>query len=181
MRFRSLLLLAAISSLALAQDVPAPPSPAAVLASDAPPAPKPVVHTEMLDVAFGALTLVLGLLGRYLMGKSGESKVAATLATISEAIRAAVAEANVTLKPKLKTYLEDGKLSDEEALSLKNDVVALVQAKLPPGIIRSLVAIFGGFADTWIRGQVERAVIEQKAAEAAAKVVTPVDAAKVLA
>lgn len=180
MRFRSLLLLAAISSLALAQDVPAPPSPAAVLASNPPPAVAPVVHTELVDVAFGALAFVLTLAGRYLFGKSGESKVAAGLELVRKAISAAVAEANVSLKPKLKSFLADGKIDEKEAKELKDDVVKLVQNQLPPGLWRVVVGAFGGFADTWLKGEIEKAVIEQKKAEAEAKVLTAADAAKVL-
>lgn len=173
-------ILALASASAFAQDVPTP-SPAAVLAIDAPAPSQPVVHTEMLDLASFALTLVLGLLGRFLAGKSGESKVAAALELVTKAISAAVAEANVTLKPKLKSFLADGKIDKDEAKQLKDDVVLLVQSKLPPGMWRVVVGAFGGLADVWLRGEIEKAVIEQKAAEAAAKVVTPADAAKVLA
>lgn len=181
---RILLLSALLSFGALAQEEiltsPPPSSPAAVLASNPPPAVAPVVHTEMVDVVFGALAIVLSLAGKYLFGKSGESKVAAGLDLVRKAISAAVAEANVTLKPKLKSYLADGKIDEAEAKDLKNDVVKLVQNQLPPGLWRTVVGAFGGFAETWLKGEIEKAVIEQKKAEAEAKVISAADAAKVL-
>jgi hypothetical protein len=89
-------------------------------------------------------------------------------------------EIDATIKPKLKAYLADGVLSEEEKADLKKTALDLLKTKLPGGLLKTAAEVVGaGFLDTYLSGKVEEAVKEKKVLEAQAAVKTLDDAANV--
>jgi hypothetical protein len=169
---RILLLSALLPFAALAQDVPAPPTPAPSVWAQVAPA--------LTDLVGVALLGALGFLANYLRSKQAESKAARVGLVVTEAATAAVHEIDATIKPKLKAYLADGVLSEEEKADLKKTALDLLKTKLPGGLLKTAAEVVGaGFLDTYLSGKVEEAVKEKKVLEAQAAVKTLDDAANV--
>lgn len=76
-----------------------------------------------------------------------------------------VADANVRLKAKLASYLEDGKISPEEAAAIKAEVMLLVKEKLTPELLGYLKGQFGDLFEHVLSGTIERAVVNLKPTE----------------
>lgn len=139
------------------------------------PAPGPTVGQQVIQgliqyvlvpglAPLGALLLfALKKLVDYLNTKADESKLAMVGAKLTGAAASAVAEINVTLRPKLEAALADGVLTDKEKAELKDAALTLLKSKLPAELMKTASAIFGGFLDTYLGGLVERNVLEQKA------------------
>jgi len=161
----------ALDKLVLAAGTPAPTFAIAQVES----APAPVgegvlakLGPSLLDLLSAAAIAGIGMLAAFLRAKAAESKAARVGLVITEAARAAVLELDVTIKPKLKDYLADGKLSDEEKAELKRLAMDLLKTKLPAGLLSTAGGIFGAFTDTYLAGKIEQAVAAKKAMEAAA-------------
>lgn len=170
---RIVLLAALLSVSALAQDVPVAPTVA--------PSPALQLAGGLQDLLFIALTALIGFLANYLRSKQAESKAARVGLVVTEAASAAVHELDATMKPKLKAYLADGVLSEEEKADLKKTALELLKTKLPGGLLKTAAEVVGaGFLDTYLSGKVEEAVKEKKVLEAQASVKTLEDAAKVM-
>lgn len=178
-----------VDELALSSGREAPPFQLTALAdSENGPAPTEVKPSPMLqlgaalqDLLFTALLAGLAFLANFLRTKAAESKAARVGLVITESARAAVLELDATMKPKLKAYLADGVLSDEEKADLKKTAMELLKTKLPGGLLKTAAQVVGaGFLDTYLSGKVEEAVKEKKVLEAQAAVKTLDDAAKVM-
>lgn len=144
-----------LPSLAFAQDIPAV-------------AAKPNVGLTILgalqDVIAAGVIGLLGMLAAYLRSKQTESKAARIGLVVTEAARAAVLELDATIKPKLKAFLADGVLSDDEKAELKKIAMDLLKTKLPTGLLKGAADVFGAaFLDTYLGGKVEQAVAEKNA------------------
>ena len=127
---------------------------------------KPNVGLSLLaalqDVIAAGLIGLLGMLAAFLRSKQTESKAARIGLVVTEAARAAVLELDATIKPKLKAYLADGVLSDEEKADLKRIAMDLLKTKLPGGLLKGAADVFGAaFLDTYLGGKIEQAVIEK--------------------
>lgn len=127
---------------------------------------KPNVGLSLLaalqDVIAAGLIGLLGMLAAFLRSKQTESKAARIGLVVTEAARAAVLELDATIKPKLKAYLADGILSDEEKADLKRIAMDLLKTKLPGGLLKGAADVFGAaFLDTYLGGKIEQAVIEK--------------------
>lgn len=157
-RFAALVLFAA-PGLAFAADAPAP---AQSLLGQLGPA--------LVDLLMAAVVAGVGVLAHYLRSKATESKAARVGLVVTEAARAAVLELDASMKPKLKAYLADGVLSDEEKADLKRTAVELLKTKLPAGLLGAAGGVFGAFTDTYLAGKIEQAVAEKNALAAAAPV-----------
>jgi hypothetical protein len=190
-RFHSLLLITAVVSSATFANVPAPPDVPGVrvasltsvpsqlepmVVAQAPEAAPEVKPSPMLqlgaalqDLLFTALLAGLAFLANFLRQKSAESKAARVGLVITESARAAVLELDAVMKPKLKAYLADGVLSDEEKADLKKTAVELLKSKLPGNLLTAAGGIFGAFTDTYLAGKVEQAVAEKNALQATAE------------
>lgn len=145
-------------SFALAQAEPAAPAGESFLAKLGP---------SLLDLLTAAAIAGIGVLAAFLRAKAAESKAARVGLVVTEAARSAVLELDATIKPKLKDYLADGKLSDEEKAELKRLAVDLLKTKLPAGLLSTAGGIFGAFTDTYLAGKIEQAVAGKNALEAA--------------
>jgi hypothetical protein len=160
LRFLSFVLLLTLFALpALAQVAPtaAPPTAGEAFFAQA----GPVLVDLVMAGALGLMTLLAG----FLRARSAESRAAKVGSVITEAARAAVLELDATLKPKLKEYLADGKLSDAEKAELKQAAVDLLKTKLPIGLLDTAGKVFGAFTETLIAGKIEQAVAEKNALE----------------
>ena len=172
-------LLALVALPAIAQDVPVPTSAPAVTAPA--PAPSPAfgervwanVGPALADAVSLAVLGALGFLGAFLRAKAAESKAAAVALRITEAARATVLDLDQKLKPQLKAFLEDGKLSDDEKAQLKAAALDTLKTKLPAELLSAATGIFGGFLDTYLSGKVEEAVVQKNALQAAADAPVP--------
>lgn len=152
---RLLMLIVLISLPALAQSAP-------------PPQPTPSVWTQLgpalLDLLGVALLAGIGFLATYLRAKAAESKAARVGLVLTESARAVVLELDASLKPKLKAFLADGVLSDDEKAQLKAAALDLLKTKLPAGLLSTAGQVFGAaFVDTYLAGKVEQAVAEKNA------------------
>lgn len=160
LRFCSVVLLLSLFALpALAQVAPAPPPPTAgetFLAQAG-----PVLVDLVMAGTLGLMTLLSG----FLRARSAESRAAKVGSVFTEAARAAVLELDAVMKPKLKEYLADGKLSDVEKAALKQAAVDLLKTKLPIGLLDTAGKVFGAFTETLIAGKIEQAVAEKNALE----------------
>lgn len=121
----------------------------------------------LTDLLMAATLAGIGILAAFLRAKAVESKAARVGLVVTEAARAAVLELDASLKPKLKAYLADGVLSEEEKAELKKTAVDLLKTKLPAGLLSAAGGIFGAFTETYLAGKVEQAVAEKNAAQAA--------------
>lgn len=133
---------------------------------------KPNVGLSILgalqDVMAAGVIALLGMLAAYLRSKQTESKAARIGLVVTEAARAAVLELDATIKPKLKAYLADGVLSEEEKVELKKSALDLLKTKLPGGLLKGAADVFGAaFLDTYLGGKIEQAVTEKNAMAAA--------------
>lgn len=122
---------------------------------------------SLLDLLSAAAIAGIGLLAAFLRAKSAESKVAKVSLVVTEAARAAVLELDASIKPKLKAYLADGVLSDEEKAELKKMALDLLKTKLPGGLLSTAGSVFGAFTDTYLAGKIEQAVAEKNSVQAA--------------
>lgn len=120
----------------------------------------------LMDLLMAAALAGIGVLAAFLRAKSAESKAAKVGLVVTEAARAAVLELDATIKPKLKAFLADGKLSDEEKAELKKLALDLLKTKLPAGLLGTAGQVFGAFTDTYLAGKVEQAVAEKNSVEA---------------
>lgn len=77
-------------------------------------------------------------------------------------VNAIVADVNVRLRPKLQSFLTDGKITPEEAAELKAEALSLLKAKLAPDLLVFVRDMGGGLLDNVLSGIVERAVVENK-------------------
>lgn len=139
---------------------------------------KPNVGLSILgalqDVLAAGLIGLLGMLAAYLRSKQTESKAARIGLVVTEAARAAVLELDATIKPKLKAYLADGVLSEEEKADLKRIAMDLLKTKLPGGLLKGAADVFGAaFLDTYLGGKIEQAVAEKNSVQATAEVPRP--------
>lgn len=123
---------------------------------------------SLLDLLSAAAIGGIGLLAAFLRAKAAESKVAKVSLVVTEAARAAVLELDAAVKPKLKAFLADGKLSDEEKAELKRLALDMLKTKLPGGLLSTAGAVFGAFTDTYLAGKIEQAVAEKNSVQAAA-------------
>lgn len=73
-------------------------------------------------------------------------------------VTAIVDHAEVELRPDIEAALHDGKLSPEEAASLKAKVIALVQKEVVPLVPEMLKGFSQPMIDMLISGTIERAV-----------------------
>ena len=144
-------------SFALAQVEPATPAGESFLAKLGP---------SLLDLLSAAAIAGIGVLAAFLRAKSAESKAAKVGLVVTEAARAAVLELDASIKPKLKAFLADGKLSDEEKAELKKMALDLLKTKLPAGLLSAAGGVFGAFTDTYLAGKIEQAVAEKNAVQA---------------
>lgn len=170
-----LLLVLLLPGLVFAQDIPAPPAPAAA------PGSQTILElvlqyvvAPLLPVIGGLLVFALKKLTEYLTAKSAESKGALVGAKLTGAAASAVAEINATLRPQLEAALADGKLTDTEKAALKAEALKLLKEKLPAELLGAASGIFGGFLDTYLGGLIEREVLAQKATAAIAAQAAPV-------
>lgn len=152
------------------------PAPSFALAQAPEPAPTAgqsflaALGPSLMDLLTASAIAGIGLLAAFLRAKSAESKVAKVSLVVTEAARAAVLELDATIKPKLKAYLADGVLSDEEKAELKRLAMDLLKTKLPAGLLTTAGSVFGAFTDTYLAGKVEQAVAEKNSVQAAAAV-----------
>lgn len=132
--------------------------------------PSPLVQLAagLQDLLFTALLAGLAFLANFLRQKTAESKAARIGLVVTESARAAVLELDATMKPKLKAYLADGVLSEEEKADLKKTAVELLKSKLPGNLLTAAGGIFGAFTDTYLAGKIEQAVAEKNALQATA-------------
>jgi len=121
---------------------------------------------SLLDLLTAAAIAGIGVLAAFLRAKSAESKAAKVGLVVTEAARAAVLELDASIKPKLKAFLADGKLSDEEKAELKKMALDLLKTKLPAGLLTAAGGVFGAFTDTYLAGKIEQAVAEKNAVQA---------------
>ena len=180
----SLVLALALASSAFAVPTSAPPVDELVLASgkevpafvltataEEPAASKPSVLTQLggglQDLLFAALAAGIAFLANFLRTKAAESKAARIGLVITESARAAVLELDAAMKPKLKAYMADGVLSEEEKADLKKTAIELLKTKLPGNLLSAATGIFGAFTDTYLSGKIEQAVAEKNALQAA--------------
>lgn len=161
----------ALDKLVLAAGTPAP----TFALAQVEPAPAPAGESfiaklgpSLLDLLSAAAIAGIGVLAAFLRAKAAESKAARVGLVVTEAARSAVLELDATIKPKLKDYLADGKLSDDEKAELKHLAMDLLKTKLPAGLLSTAGSIFGAFTDTYLAGKIEQAVAAKKAMEAAA-------------
>lgn len=144
------------------------------------PAPVPAVPSvwaqlgpALADLLSLALLAGIGFLATFLRAKQAESKAARVGLVVTEAARSVVLELDATMKPKLKAYLADGVLSDDEKADLKQTALYLLKTKLPSGLLATAGGIFGAFTATYLAGKVEQAVAEKNAVAAAGLTSSP--------
>lgn len=143
---------------------------ASAFAQDAAPSPGQSFLAQLgpalMDLLMAATLAGIGILAAFLRAKAAESKAAKVGLVVTEAARAAVLELDATIKPKLKAFLADGKLSDEEKAELKKMALDLLKTKLPAGLLSAAGGVFGAFTDTYLAGKIEQAVAEKNAVQA---------------
>lgn len=122
---------------------------------------------SLLDLLSAAAIAGIGLLAAFLRAKAAESKVAKVSLVLTEAARAAVLELDAAVKPKLKAFMADGVLSDDEKAELKKMALDLLKTKLPAGLLSTAGSVFGAFTETYLAGKVEQAVAEKNSVQAA--------------
>jgi len=178
LRLAALLMLIAAPALAFLERPPDVPGvrasflsiPSQLVTGQAPepsrPSPVLQLSAALQDLLFTALLAGLAFLANFLRARSAESKAARVGLVITESARAAVLELDAVMKPKLKAYLADGVLSDEEKADLKATAVGLLKSKLPGNLLAAAGGIFGAFTDTYLAGKIEQAVAEKNAMQA---------------
>lgn len=134
--------------------------------------------------AVGAAAVwALAALGRKLSVDAGASKGKFVLFRLAVVTEAVVADLNVTMKPLLVKALEDGKISPEEAKTLRDAAIERVKATLGDKGMKELQAVLGatgGSLGEIIGGIIEKAVDSLKAGKALAKPVAVVAAPQAL-
>lgn len=134
--------------------------------------------------AVGAAAVwALAALGRKLAVDAGASKGKFVLFRLAVVTEAVVADLNVTMKPLLVKALEDGKISPEEAKTLRDAAFERVKATLGDKGMKELQAVLGatgGSIGTLLGGIIEKAVDSLKAGKALAKPVAVVAAPQAL-
>lgn len=133
------------------------------------PSPALQLGAALQDLLFTALLAGLAFLANFLRQKTAESKAARVGLVVTESARAAVLELDASMKPKLKAYLADGVLSEEEKADLKKTALELLKSKLPGNLLTAAGGIFGAFTDTYLAGKIEQAVAEKNALQATAE------------
>ena len=152
---RFALLLLAIASPAFAQDagVAAPP-----VVADATPLGS--IFTWLALAGVSAVVALVGLVGVFLSKRAKDSRIWALVNGLWILMQTAVAHAARELRPEIQKALADGKLTPEEASSLKAKTLQIFrdQAATQLGELTKLI----GFSDTglgaFISGLLERAV-----------------------
>jgi hypothetical protein len=128
------------------------------------------VATSLVDqmTAIG-ITVVSGLLAwgaaefsRWIRTKTSNEKILQALDNASALVESTVNEANVTLMAGVREAAQDGVISKEEALKVKNKVLSQVKDNLPPKATALIVANLGDL-DLYLGGQIEKKVVEAKA------------------
>jgi hypothetical protein len=123
----------------------------------------------VLSVAGAALALAMARVAMWLHGRAEVNKLAIVGERIWALAQAVVAHVEVHLRPQIAHAMEDGSLSQEEALHLKAEAVRLFkEAAGDSGLreIRRTLSLAGASVDTFISGTIERAVTASKPAAA---------------
>lgn len=111
----------------------------------------------------GALaSWALARLASHLRARTDAARWSLAVAQLADVARAAVAEAEVSLRPQFARAMADGKLSPEEGAALKSEVLRIVRERLAPQTWATLEAWLGSFVSWHLGGAVERAVVEDK-------------------
>lgn len=130
--------------------------------------------------AVGAAAVwALAALGRKLAVDAGASKGKFVLFRVAVLTEAIVSDLNVTMKPLLVKALADGKITQEEAKTLREAAFARVKATLGEKGMKELQAVLGatgGDIGAIIGGFIEKAVDSMKATKALANPVAVVAA-----
>lgn len=161
-----LFLLVVVPFVVFAQDVPAPAPPAQGWFAQ-------LWWGSIFPALITAVTALVTWLAKkaadYFKAKSEEAgaSVAATLFNTNMSkllvlLDSLVADANVRLKPKLASFMADGKLSPEEGAQLKAELLAMVKEKAGPDLLKFIGSIGGGVLDNVLSGLLEQSVARMK-------------------
>lgn len=129
-----------------------------------------ILPTLLTVIGSGAAYL-LGLLAVYFKARAKDSKFFNVLNRVTTVTQAVVANVNVAIKEQLKTFMEDGVLSEQEKHLLKQTAMTSVKKTLGEQGMAELQSVMGLTADganEFLSGVIEQAVTKAKINEAAA-------------
>lgn len=127
------------------------------------------LYTGLVSLVGVALTAAMAFLTNLLAQKAKASKVAAFAFTVWEKAQSVVAYVDVHIRPTVDKDLADGALTAEEKAELKAEAMKLLKEALgEAGLTKlsSLLGLFGGAADVFLSGLIERALGVQRSAVA---------------
>ena len=120
-----------------------------------------VMAAQMIPVIVATLATLVSVgmvrLNRWLKMKTGSEAVAAA----GEIVAATVNELAATTVKDLKAAAADGKLTMDEAHTIKNQAVFRAKSQLPPAVAKAAVLAIGDL-DAFICGKIEQTVAEAK-------------------
>lgn len=125
----------------------------------------------LATAAFGGLVWLLVQLSRWFAAKGATNRFFLVTERVAHLASVIVADIDATMRPKLKSAAEDGKISPDEAAELKKAALdALKKSLSERGLtqLQGVLDVFGGPVETYLSGAIERAVTSKRAAEAIA-------------
>lgn len=115
-----------------------------------------------MSVLTWVLTLLSGLLARWVWVQITNSYVRGVLERTWVEVQAAVREVGQTYTDVLRQGNEDGVLTPEERAEARTQAIAIIKSNLGRKGLKRLMRIVGGDLDQWLGTQVESAVRLEK-------------------
>jgi hypothetical protein len=120
-----------------------------------------VVIPGIAALASSVLSFVGLETARWIRTKTKNEKINDALTHITETTKTVVSELKQTTADKWKEMSEDGKLTEEDAIALKNAAIEKIKSQTP-ALISKTAKLGVTSIDEFISGKIEQVILDQK-------------------
>ena len=112
-------------------------------------------------VIAGLVAVAIARFNKWIRTKTDSEEVLTTFDSVFNIVEVAVADANATVVTSLKAAAADGKITEQEAIDIKNKVFKQIKDTIPPKSAKVLSKVIADL-DAYLMSLIEKLVSEAK-------------------